>query len=339
MQQATTVQESFNEDCFDTGETIVIGVSGGADSMVLLERLISLRVAKKLTIHVVHVNYGTRGENSDLDEQLVRDRCKQLDVFLTLHRADDLRADANNFEERAREIRHKVFRETAEEAKATKIVVGHTLDDQVETVLLRLLRGSGLQGLGAMRMQDGLIVRPMLNVTRKQVRDYAKQHSVIYRDDSSNKDMHYLRNRVRHILLPLLVEHFNPNIRETLRDTAALIRDDEVVLQELSQKIFAQLVKKEIKDGKVVASLRSAELLTLPLALQRRVMRSMIQVCTKKKRVGFGRALGLALKGLQKSDKGVSFPLGEGLTLTRKQGIVSITFANSKHRVSCSPIS
>lgn len=329
------VEEQFDSELFEKGETVVVGVSGGADSMVLLELLATLARTMELTIRAVHVNYGLRGEASRLDEYLVRRRCHELNIFLTVHRATEITAESSNLEERAREIRHSVLRAEASEFGASAIALGHTLDDQAETILLRLLRGSGLRGLTAMRARDGIIVRPLLRVPRATIRKYAKERAIAYRDDQSNFDLKFARNRVRYQLLPLLKEQFNPNIVSTLVQSAELVGDDERFMDELAETLY----KRFVKETAEAVSIASVELTELPRALQRRLLRAMIRGLTYTARssssnsrtsgplkVGHSRAVELALKALSKNNKGVVFPLGEGLTLRRNKGSVSVTF-------------
>ncbi len=307
---------------FDKGDKILVGVSGGADSMVLLDQLVKLGAQKKLEIAVLHINYGMRGEESDEDEHLVQTRCRELEVFLTIHRSDDLSISDSNLEEAARTIRHKVLKETAKEVNASVIALGHTLDDQAETILMHLIRGAGLKGLGGMSKRDGLLVRPLLDVSRESVRTYAHKNNIIYRDDSSNWDMRFTRNKVRQLLMPMLTENFNPNIRESLANAAEIYKSDEAFLQELTSTIY----RRYVKEKKGAVAINASELLEMPPALQRRLVRTMIKVVSPKlSNIGHRKALMIALDTLNKSDAGMKLDLGEGLTLERKAGILTLT--------------
>ena len=319
------IEESFAAQ-FERGESVIVGVSGGADSMVLLELMARLREPLELSVQAVHVNYGLRGEASRLDEYLVRRRCRALDIFLTVHRATELSPEAANLEERAREIRHEVLRAEAREVGASAIVLGHTLDDQAETILMRLMRGSGLTGLAAMRAREGIIVRPLLKIPRTAIRKYAKERAISYRDDQSNLDLEFTRNRVRYQLLPLLREHFNPAITQTLVQSAELVGEDEQFMDELSETLYRRFVK----ESSAGVSIASTEFLEFPNALQRRVLRSMLRAVARGKKIGHVRAVELALRALAKNNHGVIFPLGEGLTLERKKGILAVTL-QTKH--------
>ncbi len=342
------VEQQFESELFEKGESVVVGVSGGADSMVLLELLSALARSMDLSLRAVHVNYGLRGEASQLDEYTVRRRCHELNIFLMVHRATELTAESANLEERAREIRHTVLRAEASEIGASAIALGHTLDDQAETILLRLLRGSGLRGLAAMRARDGIIVRPLLRVPRATIRQYARDRAIGYRDDQSNFDLKFARNRVRYQLLPLLREQFNPNIVATLVQSAELIGADERFMDDLAETLYRRFVKE--KDDAVVVA--STELTELPRALQRRLLRAMIRGTLSNaksaqgsqgaqvsqgaegahpQKIGHVRAVELALDALAKNNNGVIFPLGEGLTLRRIKGSVSVTLQTVTH--------
>jgi tRNA(Ile)-lysidine synthase len=316
----------FASELFERGETVLVGVSGGADSMVLLELLAQLRGPLELTLHAIHVNYQLRGIESLRDELLVRRRCRALDIFLTIERVPGLYIDDSNLEERARDIRHRVFREAAREVGASSLALGHTLDDQAETVLVRLLRGSGMQGLGAMRARDGLIARPLLETRRAEVRAYAHERGIAYRDDATNSDPSFVRNRVRHLLMPLLAEQFNPNVAQTLSDSARTTSDDDAFLQNLAEVLYRRYVKeKSNAAGRLTAaSIATSELLELPKALQRRVVR-LIEQALGVSRVGHTRALEAALAKLAKKPVAFTMDLGEGLTLTSSHGIVTLT--------------
>lgn len=327
MTRRAPVELAVQLELLERGEHVVVGVSGGADSMVLLELLSAARATHELQVSAVHVNYGLRGEDSRLDQQLVVRRCQELGIFLTLHRATELTPSDSNLEDRARTIRHRVLKQTAREIGASAVALGHTRDDQAETILLHLLRGSGLTGLVGMQARDGQIVRPLLNARRAEVRRYAHSRGIAYRDDASNFERRFARNRVRHLLLPLLAEEFNPRIVEVLAESALLVSEDEHFMDELAESIYRRFVK-EAAEG---ASIAAEELLELPLALQRRILRSMFRsVSPTHQPAGHLHAVQAALAGLARSGAGVEFPLGQGLTLKRSRGTVAVTFATPR---------
>lgn len=199
------------------GARLLVGVSGGPDSTALLASLVELRNDCRFVIHVVHVDHGLRPESRG-DAEYVRRLCARWNVPLNVRHANVKglrRAEKLSMEEAARKARHRALLEEAAASGADAIVLGHTADDQIETVLLSLLRGAGLRGLAGMTEQSESpftlpngerlpIIRPLLGVTRADVMDYLKERRLRPRQDASNADPEHLRNRVRHELLPLM---------------------------------------------------------------------------------------------------------------------------------------
>ncbi len=212
-------------------KTIVVAVSGGADSVSLLLALYDLIKRKKLTVRLVaaHFNHKLRGDESDADEKFVRGLCGRLKIELAL--GHDHISTEGNLEQNARDARYSFLAETAESLDAFAVVTGHTVNDQAETFLLNLIRGSGPDGLSGMRpvrQFDGtsaLLVRPLLKwAKRRETEGFCTEMKVEYRYDTMNEDTAFKRVRIRKILLPLL-EDMNPNIIETLANTAELMQN------------------------------------------------------------------------------------------------------------------
>jgi len=212
------------------GKSIVAAVSGGADSVSLLLALHDLVNRKKLAIRLVaaHFNHKLRSLESDVDEEFVRVLCSRLKIELAL--GTEYISSEGNLEQNARDARYSFLSNTAENLGAFAVVTGHTVNDQAETFLLNLIRGSGPDGLGGMRpvrQLDGthaLLVRPLLSwAKRKETEGFCREMEVEYRYDTMNEDTAFKRVRIRKILLPLL-EDMNPNIIETLASTAALMQ-------------------------------------------------------------------------------------------------------------------
>lgn len=214
-------------DLIAPGDSVVCAVSGGADSIALLFSLYLLR--EKLDIHLsaAHFNHNLRGAESDGDEAFVRNFCDRYDIPLTVGSAN-VTAGKKGLEAAAREARYAFFA-----TLPGKIATAHTADDNAETVLLHLIRGTGLKGLGAIAPVRGNIVRPMLDVTRQDVEGFLAEYHLQYRCDSSNDADAFLRNRIRHHVMPLLKQE-NPKICENLSAMAQRLRQDEQVLQQLA---------------------------------------------------------------------------------------------------------
>ena len=214
-------------DMIAPGDHIICAVSGGADSMALLWSMYLLQDKLGIRLSAAHYNHGLRGAESDEDEAFVRNFCDRYDIPLYVG-AGCVTAGEKGLEAAAREARYAFF--------ATldgKIATAHTADDNAETVLLHLIRGTGLKGLGGIAPVRQNILRPMLNVTRQEVLELLEEYAVAYRTDSSNHTDAFLRNRLRHHVMPLLKEE-NPRLAENLSAMAQTLRQDEAVLQELA---------------------------------------------------------------------------------------------------------
>lgn len=209
------------------GDTLVCAVSGGADSMALLFAMYLLRSKLGIRLAAAHFNHGLRGAESDRDAAFVKDFCAGYDIAL-YEGAGTVKPGPKGIEAAAREARYAFF-----DTLPGKLATAHTADDNAETVLLHLVRGTGLKGLGAIAPVRRRIIRPMLLVTRAEVLAFLEEYGVQYVEDSSNETDQFLRNRLRHHVMPLLKEE-NPRLAENLSAMALGLREDEQALAELS---------------------------------------------------------------------------------------------------------
>ena len=210
------------------GDAVVCAVSGGADSMALLWALYLLKEEWRLDLSAAHFNHHLRGEESDRDEAFVRAFCAGYGIPLHVGSAE-VRPGKKGLEAAAREARYAFLR-----TLPGKIATAHTADDHAETVLLHLVRGTGLKGLGGITPRNGNVIRPLLAVTRSQVEAFLAEYCVDHITDSSNDTDAFLRNRLRHHVMPLLRQE-NPRIAENLSAMALRLRQDEEALADLSQ--------------------------------------------------------------------------------------------------------
>ena len=240
---------------------LLIGLSGGADSVALLHLLLDAGAE----VAAVHVNHGLRGAESDGDEAFVRNLCANLNVPLHVYRADPPENPGENW---AREVRYGFFRRAMQETGADALVLAHHRDDQAETLLLHLMRGAGLTGLTGMAadtQRDGMrILRPLLAFSRESLRVYLQEKNQPWREDASNGDARYLRNAIRHELLPLM-ERLVPGSVAHIAQTAALLKEDEAVLAALT----ADFLARHPDDA-----LPLDELTAQPAGLQKRILRA-----------------------------------------------------------------
>jgi tRNA(Ile)-lysidine synthase len=262
---------------------LLVAVSGGPDSVCLLHVLNALKKDSGLKLHVAHLDHQLRGNESVADAQYVLDLCHELAIPVTIEQVNVRKYQKENklsLEEAAREVRYGFFAEVAESIGAERVAVGHTLDDQVETVLLNLLRGTGTRGLRGLQpvrhwQSSGrrlTIVRPLLVVSRKETAAYCRHHHLQPRIDVTNRSLALTRNRIRLKLLPLL-KSYNPDIIEALLRTARIASDDIAFLEQTANRYWRKIASRQ---GNAIAFKKPA-LLKLPPGLQRLVLRQAIE--------------------------------------------------------------
>lgn len=217
-------------DMIASGDRVVCAVSGGADSIALLWAMYCLKDKLQIDLAAAHFNHGLRGAESDRDEQFVRDFCLQYEIPFFSQKSNVV-AGSKGLEAAAREARYGYLR-----TLPGKIATAHTANDNAETVLMHLVRGTGLKGLGAIAPVKGQIIRPMLSVTRAEVLAFLEEYHIGYVTDSSNETDQFLRNRLRHRVMPLL-EQENPRLAEDISAMALSLRDDERELDVQTQPV------------------------------------------------------------------------------------------------------
>ena len=211
------------QDMLRSGDTVICAVSGGADSVAMLFAFYLLKDKLEIQLEAAHFNHHLRGEESNRDEQFVWEFCDRYDIPLHVGSAQ-VKAGKKGLEAAARDARYAFLR-TLE----GKIATAHTADDNAETVLMHLIRGTGLKGLGGITPIHGNVIRPMLGITRAEVEAFLEEWCLSHIEDSSNESDAFLRNRIRHRVMPLLKEE-NPRIAENLSQMALRLRDDEAFL-------------------------------------------------------------------------------------------------------------
>lgn len=252
------VERSLREElAVEAGATIVVAVSGGVDSVTLLDILFILSYEHGYALHIAHVNHRLRGQESDRDETFVRSLAKRYDLPCHITHSETesfARKHRLSIEEAARELRYRFLRQTCGTVHAQYCAVAHTADDTAETLLLNLFRGTGLTGLAGIPPKRALtkkaqLIRPLLGITREEILLYAKTRPLEWIEDITNADLAYRRNRVRQKILPTLKEHFNPRIIETLARTAEILRQADGFIESLIESTYQQIVR--AYDGRV----------------------------------------------------------------------------------------
>jgi tRNA(Ile)-lysidine synthase len=301
------------------GERVCVAVSGGADSVALLLGLVEANAAGAqnkeplgVVLSAAHVHHGLRGEEADGDEEFVRELCERVGVPLTVFRVDTAgrqAAEGEGVEEAARELRYEALRGLMASGVVDVVATAHTLDDQAETVVMKMMRGAWTEGLGGIspviemlapvethvsearhgapassQPQQGRIVRPLLGVRRGEVEAFLRGRGQGWREDATNRDVLLTRNRVRHVLMPMLRE-FNPGVDALLARTAEVAREEEAFWQGEVARVLPQVLLpgKPVRGGgravsavvgEVGYAMEIARLKEMPAALRRRVVRA-----------------------------------------------------------------
>ena len=263
----------------EPGSLAVVGVSGGPDSLALLNILFSLRAELGLTLQVAHFNHRLR-KSADSDEEFVRRATERLGLGFTSEHRTGAKAVSQNFsEDDARQMRLAFFHRVVKTFKADCVVLAHTQNDLAETVLMRLIRGSGLAGLRGILPESSYqgirLVRPLLECAKEEILTYLKQKSLSYREDPTNHSPRFLRNHIRLKLLPLLEREYQPGIVPILARLAEIVGEDYAWLDAEVRKNFNSFARKKKQSRSV--EFDSRKFLRLPLALQRSILRLGIQ--------------------------------------------------------------
>jgi tRNA(Ile)-lysidine synthase len=311
------------------GDRLAVAVSGGADSVALLCLLLELRSELGVVLSVAHVNHKLRNQESDEDAEFVSSLAHRHELEMHLHEAPLIsnRKSAasaeviSGIEAAARDLRYAFFRQLAREGKVSKIATAHTLDDQAETVLLRIFRGTGIRGLSGIHpriiFEDqgrayGELVRPLLGFRRAALVEYLREQKQSWREDSSNQDTAFLRNRVRHRLLPMISEEFGEAAIEHMSELAQIARAEEEHWKCVHPEVWPQ---REATRGNArpLPTLAIEPLLTLPLASQRRLVQRWLEMNAPDGSISF-RVIGDVLE-LARASSGKTFELSESWIL------------------------
>lgn len=275
------VHSFVSQNCLiRNGDRLLLGVSGGGDSVFLAEVMAELQETYDLSIRLAHVNYGLRAEAADADDafvtQYAQDKAWPLDTLrLTL---ETCQGEETNVQAWARTERYAFFRRLLEQGRADKVVLAHHMTDQVETVLLRMLRGSGLTGLTAMKSvtewKGMIMVRPLLCLTREDIDTVLAERTIAYCHDESNESTKYRRNRLRHDVLPLLRKE-EPSFERGMSEAIQLLQADEAYLQDVTEELLDRLQEGRENPSRALSLSRSA-FQDLPLSLRLRLLRCAI---------------------------------------------------------------
>lgn len=260
------------------GDKVLVAVSGGPDSVALLDILWRLRQQLAISLRVAHLNHMFRGEESLQDAFFVEDYCRSLKIPVTYASIDipALLTEGGSAQETARRVRYDFLKRIFRLYGCTKLALGHHQNDQAETVLHNLLRGSGPEGLGAMLPRQGEIIRPLLDVSRQEIEQYCEARRLRWRRDPSNEKTIYRRNKIRKELIPLLQQEYNPQIVPLLAQTALIFQEENDFLNRTAKDAAAQLCQME--ESRVLIDLEGFR--GLHRAMQRRLLRRVLRQLT-----------------------------------------------------------
>ncbi|MDI6800098.1 MAG: tRNA lysidine(34) synthetase TilS [Actinomycetota bacterium] len=258
------------------GDLVMVAVSGGVDSVVLLNILLELKADLGIELCLFHLDHMLRGEESKADAKFVQDLAKGKGLAIETCEFD-VAAFAKerglSIEEAAREVRYNFMTKAAQKMGAQKVALGHSADDRVETFFINLIRGSGLKGLSSIGPKRGIFIRPLIEILRRDIEAYAKERGLRFRLDLSNLDQTFLRNRVRAELIPLL-ETYNPNLKEVILGNIEVIMGDEALLSELAKIEFERLAV--LSEGMAALPFAAAKELKKPI--RSRVIRLAVEL-------------------------------------------------------------
>lgn len=241
-----------------SGDTVIIGVSGGPDSICLLNILKNLQNQLGIKIVVAHINHKIR-EEADEETRYVEEFCKKIDVPCFVKYADIIKMAKENkcgTEEIGRAVRYEFFEEVLTKVNGNKIATAHNANDNAETVLMNIMRGSGLSGLkGIDRIRDNKFIRPIIECSRDEIEEYCREHKLDPRYDKTNEENTYTRNKIRNLLIPYIQENFNPNIIETLNRMSEILYADDIYFENNVKTAYENLLE-EKDENQIVLNLK-----------------------------------------------------------------------------------
>jgi len=318
------VQKTINRyQMLDEGDTVVVALSAGPDSCALFSVMVDLGREYDLKIIVAHFNHGLRSGESDAEELFSRNLAEKYRLPFASGKMDSPSGPRGvSPEDYYREERYRFLDQVAAEYQAEKIALGHHLSDQAETVLLNMLRGSGMEGIkGILPVRDRRFIRPLIDITRAEIMEYLDRKGLRYCTDSSNRSSAFLRNRIRMELIPLLKERYNPRIEQGLAKMARIVHRDHTCLDD---EIHNVLDSENIQKNNNITSFSAGYFLRLPEALRYRLVKAVLEEMT-------GDGKGIYYSHIQalvdlagKNDTGKQISLPFGIIAARQYDVVLI---------------
>jgi len=313
------------------GDTIAVGVSGGADSVALLHILLDLQEEWNIYLIISHLDHSFRGEESRKEAEFVKKLASRLNLpfeFKTIDVPSLKKRLGKSGQEVAREVRYRFFEEVSQKYRANRIALGHNSDDQAESVLIRLIQGTGPRGLrGIPPVRENLYIRPLIELTRYEIEGYLNKKGIAFVNDSSNKKDIYLRNKIRLRLLPIILNDYNPRFQKNLIKLSSIIRQEDEYLDGIVKEIFPQII---LRRGDDFLSLDIARILTLHRALLPRILRKSFETLTGNLRGINYRHLRAIMDMLDRNAPNRSIDLPRGIRAVREYNELSLRTRESK---------
>ncbi len=302
------------------GDTVVVAVSGGPDSVALLHVLNSLKSIYGLLLHVAHLEHGIRGEESRSDMKFVEDLCRSLSIPFTA-RSEDVpelaRSRGLSLEAAARKVRYAFLEELSDHLKAGKIATGHNANDQAETLLLNLLRGAGMAGLSGIRpAMKGKIIRPLIEASREEIEEYVAEKHLDFRLDCSNLDERLERNKVRKVLIPMIEKEFNPGIVAALARSATIFSVMNGYLSDRVEDVLKACARSE--DGRTTINLEAFD--EVPHAVKIFALYTVLRSLEEDEQVVSFDILSAVLNLAERSKSGSRVDIGSGIMAMKEFG-------------------
>jgi tRNA(Ile)-lysidine synthase len=304
----------------EKGDRVIVGVSAGVDSMVLLQLLNAFRQEFDLFLIVAHIHHGLRPVESEREAELVQKESVRLGLpfeYGEFNVKEFGESEGFSLQDAARRIRFQFFHDLLIKYGGGKIALGHNADDQVETVLLRLLRGSGLKGLkGMLPIREGRVIRPLLEVWKEEIEGFARENSISYLTDSSNLKGDYLRNRLRLKLIPLIEQDYQPGFRRTIIKTSILLREENDFIEKEAGEAYQKIAYEE--GGEIVFKFSAYQ--SLHKAIQWRVIQKVLERVEDGLKIDEGEWLDVNLiyRRLQQPPASLLLELSHGLCLEKR---------------------
>lgn len=319
---------------FNKNDKVIVAVSGGPDSVCLLHLLYRLRQKLGISLFAAHLDHKFRGKESEADSVFVQRFTKQLGIPCFTQQVDVpkyIEETGLSPEEAAREVRYRFFEKVFKQTNGDKIALGHNLNDQVETVLMRFLRGTGIKGLSGIPPVRDVFVRPLIEVSREEIMNYLRRNRLEYRIDKTNLKPIYERNKLRLKLIPLLEKEYNPNLKKTLNNMAVLMRDDSDFIQKQTLKVFKEIVEIRGEDRLRVAYKKFD---TLHNAIKTRLLRLCYKEVSKTLKDLSYSHIKDTMEFIEKGKTGASISLPKGVIVSKSyRGFGFYTKTSKKQKV------